>query len=405
MGRRWDLVRRAFSATPQTFDEPRAAVFAVPYEPVNVLISGLMRGIGRVNREKALTVPAVLRGRNLICSIATLPLETINGNNEVQPQPLLRQVDPNVENVTTMAMTLEDLVFEAVAWWRVTARDADGWPTSAVRYAPDQVSMTPPRDYRHGYLPSGLPTLPADDIGIVRRGEFVWMGGEPVRWLDVIRFSSPNPAVLVAAEHAIRRMLALYKLADMYTRNPEKRGYFTSRPGDPPPEDLAKVEKTIDEFNAGTRAYGYMDGLELHPIQVSTPAEMLLINQQSEAKLDIANAMGLEPEDLGVSTTSRTYQNAVDRRRDRINDVLAPYMRVITDRLSMGDVTRPGDVVRFQLGDYLKADPKTRAEVQAIYRAMDVVDAQDIQREEGRVPRVIEARALRPAAPDREPAA
>jgi HK97 family phage prohead protease len=388
MGRRWDLVRAAFSA-PSTPEPVTRASFSVPYEPVNVLIEGLMAGIGRIDRARALTVPSVLRGRNLLCSISTLPLEAVDEDNRRQDHPLLRQIDPNVENVTTLAMTVEDLLFEAVAWWRVTARDHAGYPVSAVRYAPGQVSMTPPRDYRHGYLPSGLPTEPAGDVGIIRRGEFVWMGGEAVRWLDVVRFSSPNPPLLVAGERAIRRSIALDTLAEMYTRNPEKRGYFSSRPGEAPPADPDRILEVIDDFNEGTRAYAYMEGLELHPIQVSTPAEMLLVPQQQRAALELANAMGLDPEDLGVSTTSRTYQNAIDRRRDRINDVLAPYMRVVTDRLGMGDVTKRKVTVRWRLDDYLKADPKTRAEVQQIYAGLDATDAAEIRADEGRAPRTI----------------
>lgn len=397
MGRRWDLVRAAFSAPPTArFDGPTTAAFAQPYQPINTLLQGLMRGIGRIDRERALRVPAVVKGRNLLCSISTLPLEAVDEQNRVQRHPLLKQIDANVENVTTLAMTLEDLIFEATAWWRVTARGSDGYPVSAVRYAPGQVSMTPPKNYRHGYLPSGLPTEPNTDVGLYR-GKFVWMGGEPVTWADVIRFSSPNPAFLVSGEPVIRRALALHLLADMYTKNPEKRGYFSSRPGDPPPADMAAVQKTIDEFNRGTRAYGYMDGLELHPIQVSTPAEMLLVNQQQHASLEIANALGLDPEDLGVSTTSRTYQNAIDRRRDRVNDVYSPFMRTITDRLGMPDVTKRNVSVRFVLDDFLKADPKTRAEVQQIYATLGATDAAEIRDDEGRPPRTITP--PRPAVP------
>lgn len=396
MGRRWDHVRAAFGAQTRTFDDPAHAAFAVPYQPINALLDGLMAGIGRIDRARALRVPAVLRGRNMMCAIATLPLEAVNADNVVQPHPLLRQIDPNVENVTTLAMTIEDLLFESVAWWRVIGRGGDRYPVSAVRYAPDQVSMNPPKDYRHGYLPSGLPTEPSPGDGVVR-GRYVWMGGEPVPWRDVIRFSSPNPALLVSGDNAIRRALALEKLADMYTRNPEKRGYFSSRPGDPPPADMDRIVKTIDDFNEGTRAYGYMDGLELHPIQVATPAEMLLVPQQGRATLDLANALGLDPEDLGASTTSRTYQNAVDRRRDRVNDTLAPYMRTITDRLGMPDVTKRNVTVRFVLDDYLKADPKTRAEVQQIYEQMGVTDRVEIRHEEGKAPRAIQA--PRPAVP------
>ncbi len=43
----------------------------------------------------------------------------------------------------------------------------------------------------------------------------------------------------------------------------------------------------------------------------------------------MAVAMGIDPEDVGVNTTSRTYANIKDRRKARINDTLSPYMRAV----------------------------------------------------------------------------
>jgi PKD repeat protein len=100
--------------------------------------------------------------------------------------------------------------------------------------------------------------------------------------------------------------------------------------------------------------------LQYNSVQQPTPADLQLVQLQQRAALDIANLIGLDPEDLGVSTTSRTYQNATDRRQDKINDVLAAYMRAVTDRLSMNDVTKRGFSVAFDLDNYMKADPLTR---------------------------------------------
>src|SRR5688500_5997419 len=124
MGHRWERVRAAFGMSARTFDAPPPrAMFAVaPVLPVDQLIAHAYARVGRIDRAKALSVPAVRRGRNMICSVSTLPLEAVDADNRVQDHPLLRQLDPNVENVVTLAETLEDLLFEGVAWWRVTAR-------------------------------------------------------------------------------------------------------------------------------------------------------------------------------------------------------------------------------------------------------------------------------------------
>ena len=379
-----DRVRAIFGAP--------SARFSQPYQPINTLIEGLMRGVGRVNRQSALEVPAVLRGRNMICAISTLPLQLIDAGNRVQDHPLFRQINPDVPNVVTMAQTVEDLLFEAVAWWRVTAFSSDGYPASAVRYAPGQVSMSPPVGYDSGYLPSGLPTE-----GVV------WLAGEPVPTSEIIRFDSPNPALLVSGNRAVSRAIALDAAAHLYATNPQARGFFA--PADPnvDPADDEDIQQALAAWAQHRRegVDGYVPAaLKYNVVQNPTPVELQLDSMQRRADLSIANAMGLDPEDLGVSTTSRVYQNATDRRQDRINDTLSPYMRAITDRLSMPDVTKRGYTARFDLDDFLRADPATRAQVQQMYRDMEVIDSQDIQREEGIPRRVIQAPApLRPAVP------
>lgn len=380
-----ERVLAAFGARPRTFDEAPVARFHADDTSVSIVVDGFMQGLGRVGREQALGVPAVLRGRNLICSTSTLPLQAVDGDNRIQDHPLLRQVDPNVENVTTLAMTIEDLIFEAVSWWRITAFGWDGYPVSAVRYDPAQVSMNPPTGYEHGLLPSMLPTH-----GVV------WMAGHPVPHSEVIRFSSPNPGLLVAGQRTIKRAIALDRAADLYAGNSRMRGFFA--PSDPTvdPAGDGEIETMLDDFAVARqkRLDGYIPAaLTYNPIQDPTPAELQIIEQQKRVDLQLANALGIDPEDLGISTTSRTYNNGVDKRKDRVNDTLSPYMKCITDRLSMPDVTKRGTTVRWWLDDYLKADPKTRAEVQQIYHGMQVIDAQDIQRAEGLPPRTIEAPA------------
>jgi HK97 family phage prohead protease len=374
-------VRAWFSGAPAArFDDPRAARFSGVY-PVDQLVLWAENRVGKIDRARALTVPAVLRGRNMICSISTLPLEAVDEDNRVQPRPLFRQFDPNVPNVVVIAQVLEDLLFDAVSWWRVTGFDEEGLPSRVERYAPDQVSLQPPASYQRGYLPSGMPTEGA-----------VWMAGQKVPFDQVIQFQSPNPGLLVAGERAIRRAIALDEAAELYANNPRRRGYFAPKDGADPADDDAILD-ALDAWHAASskRVDGYVPyALDYNAIQDSTPAELQLVQMQRQAGLDLANALGIDPEDLGISTTSRTYQNATDRRQDRINEVLAPYMRAITDRLGMLDVTRDGLTVRFSLRDYLKADPKTRAEVQAIYHGLGATDGAEIREDEGRPPRAIE---------------
>ncbi len=408
MGKMRALLKRTFSAPSAALPAEHRAEFASPYGhnslPYSLLIKGMFGQApnGRVlgGRADAMRIPAILRGRNLICSISTLPLEAIDTYNRIRRNPLLEQIDPNVANVVTLAQTLEDLFFDSVAWWRVTGFDpVTGMPSRAIRMAPEQVSLQPPTGYDQGWLPSNLPTT-----GVV------WMGGEAVPWTEVIRFDSPNPPFMEMARDAIERAMSLDAAARMYADDPSPRAYFSPADGLSDPfegEDLsdedkdAKIAALLDEWAAARkkRTTAYVPAaLKYNEVQAPTPADLQLVQLQQRVNLELANAIGLDPEDLGISTTSRTYQNATDRRKDRINDVYSPYMAAITQRLTMPDVTIPGERVRFRLDDYLRADPKTRSEVNSTYLRDGVVTREWVAADEGLPPEAVPQSYQQPSA-------
>jgi len=54
---------------------------------------------------------------------------------------------------------------------------------------------------------------------------------------------------------------------------------------------------------------------------------------------------------------SMTYQNIIDGRKEFVAYSLQPFISAIENRLSMDDVTRRGNVVRFALDEtFLRAD-------------------------------------------------
>lgn len=336
-----------------------------------------------VTKKKALSADAVLRGRNLLCSFSTLPLIVRDGNGRRVRNQLLDQIDPNMANVVMLAGTVEDLVFEGYAWWRFTAWDTNGFPTSAEKLDAPTVTMNPPSNHA-----KGLRTLPSEQklpVGTV------WVEGieTPVR--DALgrpvlaRFDSPNPGVLRAAARSIRHLLLLQNSGIKYADNTRAQEYFAPKDDSSDPLDDADIKQLLNDWKQQRklRQTAYVPAaIELHTTDVPTPVELQLIEILRNAIVGVANAMGLDPEDLGVSTTSRTYQNGVDRRQDRINDVFSMYMSAIVQRLSMNDISRRGHVVSFFLDDYLKADPKTRWECYEIATrigAMTIAEVRDME--------------------------
>ncbi|MGA5306511.1 phage portal protein [Micromonospora taraxaci] len=358
---------------PLTSDDQVAAQFDSAPRPIDRLFAEMNAASpGRVSRSEALSVAAVQRGRNALCSISTLPLVQFKGLDIVR-SPFLDQIDPDVANVVTLSQTIEDLAFDAISWWLITAQDFQGYPIAARHLDVATVSLDPPKGQPNPF-PSGR-----DARGV----KIVWVAGVATPADKLIRFDSPNPGLLSANARAIRRALLLDRLAATYADNPRPLDLFTDS-DDPSVEPMAEDE--IDPFLADWKASrkrgstGWVPGnVKRLDVNAPSPAELQLVELQRQVTLEIANGLGVDPEDLGVSTTSRTYFNAADRRMTKINETYAPFMRAIEQRLTMGDVTRRGHAVRFDLTDYLKPDPAGQVAYWKGLSDMGVMDADEIR--------------------------
>lgn len=342
----------SFSSEPEILD---GEVVTTVDQHMRYLMSGTLS----VSKSDALAVPAVLRGRNLICNIATLPLITLRGDNEVVANEFLRQIDPSVPNLKILADTIEDLLFYAKAYWYVDEVDYRDYPLRAHHVPYNEVYEDPQGN--------------------------VWIEGKRVDVNRVIDFVSPNPGLLKTIASTINRAIATAKTSENYARNPMPKLLFSPK-DNVDPGDAEQRRKALQEFadTAAESPYNYVGAaLDAKPLEWLSPADLQLVDIEKNIERAVANALGIDPEDLGISTTSRTYQNAVDRRKDRVNDLLNVYMLAITSRLSMGDVTPRGYYVRFDQDDYLRADPKTRMEVYTGYLAAGVLTVDEIRSKEG----------------------
>jgi HK97 family phage prohead protease len=346
--------------------------------PVADVIAAMSSGAGHVSRDQALSVAAVQRARNELCSIACLPLRQYRDLTVIN-SPLLRQIDPDVPNVVTLAATVEDLVFEGIAWWAVTARDFAGWPVAARHVPVTSVTIDPPAGSAPATLPSGIdPGSP--------RARVVYVDGVETPAKDMIRFDSPNPGLLKANARSIRRALALDQLANMYASNPRPLEVLKAKddPNVDPveDEDVPGILAKWASYRRASSTAWLPENVEREDVSPSV-SDLQLVQLQQQVSLEIANGTGLDPEDLGVSTTSRTYFNAVDRRVSKIQEGRMPIMKAITDRLSMGDVTPYGNRVDFDLTEYLAADPVTQAQYWEALQRMKVTDAKEIRAKVG----------------------
>jgi hypothetical protein len=316
----------------------------------------------KVDRATALQVPAVKRAHDLIAgTLGGLPLDLYDSSNNVLPSTFLAQPEAGIPRSITMTRTIADMLFDEVAWWRVTRRDWRGYPYSVERLAPCRVT--------------------------VNRGR-VFVDGTPANDADLIRLDSPSPGLLKAGARAIRTALVLDAAASRYADGAPPADYFTPAEGVDPGTD-EEIAALLTQWNDSRkqRSTAYVPAALNYNTGGFNPEQLQLADARQHAVLEIARVAGIDPEELGVSTTSRTYANSFDRRKTFIDMTLGGYRQAIEDRLGMRDVTPLGQSVRFDLAAWLRSDDLTRM---AFYKAGLEVgvfsDVDEVRAAEGKPP-------------------
>lgn len=337
----------------------------------------------RINRRAAMQVPGVKRARDIICqTIGGLPVEFLDAGNRVIEHPLLSQPERDIPRSITMTNTVDDLLFEGVAVWRILEQDGLGYPVKVRRLDAATIDLT--RENR---------------VYVKRDGTNQGTAWEWVPDDQIIRFHSPTDPLVEAGARAIRTAIALDAAASRYADDPMASGYFRATEGaDPLVDDQGEDESDEDyearegdaikaivtQWRAARRisGTGYVPvGLEYVPLEWD-PAQLQLAEGRQHAVLEISRTTGIDPEDLGVSTTSRTYANSTQKREELRDYTLAPFASAITDRLSMEDITRQHYRARVNFRSFIEADELTRMQTYAAAAAVGAYGPDEVQRRE-----------------------
>jgi len=250
---------------------------------------------------------------------------------------LFDQPERNVPRSVTMTRLFEDLFFEQVAWWDVTEFGFHTYPAYVQRLDPRRVTVDNGRVYVDGRE---------------RR--------DAAR--SLIRFDSPNDGILIAGARAIRTCLLLDQAAANMADGVPPADYFTPGEGFDPATTDAEIVDMLNAWQAARRARstGYVPAALDYHTGGWSPEQLQLADARQHAVLEIARVAGVDPEELGVSTTSRTYSSDWSRRKSFLDFTLGAYLNAVTDRLVMPDVTPRGYVPEIDLDGFLRSDPLAR---------------------------------------------
>jgi HK97 family phage portal protein len=332
-------------------------------------------GIPFIDRNLALQVPSVSRCRNLICGvIASIDLELIQKSTgrKLENPVWLDQFDLRQPRSVTISYLVESLLLYGVGYLRVNSVYQDDLRPSGFEWvANTRVTVTTDQygDEVDYYSINGQ-RVPDSGVG------------------SLVTFQSLLPGVLETGGRTIQAALDIQKAASVAAATPMATGFIKNSGADLPE---AQIQGLLASWRAArnSRATAYLTSTLDYQTVGYSPKDMTYNESSQYLSTEIARLMNCPAYMISSDmNNSMTYQNILDGRKEFVAYSLQPYISAIENRLSMDDITRRGNVVRFALDEtFLRAD--TMARLLAIEKmlTLDLIT-------------VDEARALEELSPD-----
>lgn len=331
-----------------------------------------------VSRTSAMGIPAVKRGRGVICGVvSSLPLQLLEestGRPTSSSPAWIARPDPNLPRSQVVTWTVDDLIFYGVSWWRVTARYSDGYPLSFERLDPARVMVT-------------------DDA--------VYVDGVAQADADLVRFDGPDEGLLRYGGRTLRTAIELEEATKRLAKLDIPLGYLRpvdgaqeldATPGSAgltnsdgtPDTETSEVDALLDEWEAAraTRNTAFLNRAVEYVTTQLDATKIQLSEQRQQQAVEIARLLNLEPRYVAApSGDSNTYANAEGNRRELLDVSLAPYVLPLEERLSMPDVCKRGQRVRLARSQWLRGDLLSVMQAAEIAKGMGAITDDEIRTE------------------------
>ena len=356
-----DLFAKAPQPTTITVD---AAATPVPFNVSTV--GNMFGGLGSATRAQAMAIPTIARSRNILCSLATLPLEQYikSTGAHVEPNRVINQPDSRVPGSTIYAFIAEDLLFHGVAYGQVLSMYADGRIQEWTRVAPERVTET-------------LNTNQTEIVGFRVDGYDVPTMGVG----SLVVFNGLDEGFLSRAGRTIRAAIALENASEAFAKEPVPMMVLKSNGTNLTSERIGKLLEAW-RVARSTRSTAFLNAdVELQAMGID-PNKLQLNEARQYVALELCRAIGLPAYFASAETTSMTYSNATAERRSLIDFGGRNLLVAIEQRLSMPDFVGQGNEIRYSLDEYLRGNPLERAQVYEILNRIGAMSVQEIREEE-----------------------
>ena len=308
-------------------------------------------------RQRAMTIATVSRSRDLLASvIGCMPLKMYgemynDATGEMEEIPLaprswLRQPDPAVTFNFLMAWTLDDLLFYGRAFWYITERTQDGFPSKFQR------------------LPAGsITTLDEQGPVFFHPSKSISFAGNELDYRNVVQFLSPIQGIVYSSEQTITTALKIEQSRYKNAQSSLPSGVLKQTGGEPlSAQELSEIGAAFQEARL-TSQTAVLNEFLSYEASTATPDKMLMIESAQYSALDLARLCGVPPYLVGVSTGAYAYTSSEQSRADLYIFGVKPYADCIAGTLSQNNVLPNGTYVEFDVEGYLMGDYSERNEM------------------------------------------
>jgi phage portal protein BeeE len=299
-------------------------------------------------RQRAMTIATVSRSRDLLASvIGCMPLKMYgeifdDATGEMEQIPLaprswLRQPDPAVTYNFLMAWTLDDLLFYGRAFWYITERTQDGFPSKFQR------------------LPAGsITTLDEQGPVFFHPSKSISFAGNELDYRNVIQFLSPIQGIVYSSDQTISTALKVEQSRFKNAQSSLPSGVLKQTGGEPlSAQELSEIGAAFQEARL-TSQTAVLNEFLSYEASTATPDKMLMIESAQYSALDLARLCGVPPYLVGVSTGAYAYTSSEQSRADLYIFGVKPYADCIAATLSMNNVLPRGTYCKFDTDSYLE---------------------------------------------------
>ena len=318
-------------------------------------------------RNSAMQVPAFVKAlKTYSHTISAFPLREYVYGVPMQPRNFLTCPCSVLPYSAVIDRLVSDLLMYDRAYWLVTDRSWDGYPSSVqVMRVEDVLDQSPGNS---GVDPNAY--APSDP--------FYWLG-QRVPTRDVIKFyGDGNGGWLRNGATAINTAASLEAATLMYSESPIPTVALKNNGADLPAEQVDALLEAWEEARSN-RSTAYLNSsIEAQTMGFSA-RDVQLVEGKATAALAIARLANLDPVwvGAGVPGSSLTYANRIDLYRQLLDTALRPVMALIEQRLSMGDITPRGHEIKFDTTSFLRGNPTELADLVTKLRPLEIITPEE----------------------------